>query len=187
MLDDLARNWWAIALRGLVAILFGLLAIAWPGVTITVLVLFFGAYVLVDGLLAIVSAIRSARAGRRWGAFVLEGIASAGIGIISLLWPAITALALVLLVATWAIVTGILEIVAAVQLRRELTNEWLLGLAGVVSILFGLLLAIMPGAGAVALVWLIGAYAVLFGILLLALALRLRGRLPRRAPAGGLA
>ena len=175
MLIVLARSWQSLALRGLAAVLFGLLTLVWPDVTLLVLVTLFGAYALVDGVAALVAAFRGppeARAHR--GTLVLEGLLSVAAGIVAFVWPDITALALLYLIAAWAVVTGILEIVAAVALRRELENEWFLGLMGAASVLFGVLLFARPGAGALTVTWLIGAYAVAFGALLLALAWRLR-------------
>ncbi len=170
----LARNWWALALRGLFALLFGLLAFIWPGLTLAVLVLLFGAYVLVDGIFAIVAAVNAPKGYARWWVLLLEGIVDVIVGLLTFLWPAMTALVLLYFIAAWAIITGVLEIVAALRLRKAIRNEWLLVLSGVLSILFGLALMLMPVAGALAVVWLIGAYAVLFGLLLLTLALRLR-------------
>lgn len=175
MLDILARNWWALALRGVVAVLFGLAALIWPGLTLTALVLLFGAYSLVDGIFAVVSAFARAGRERGWWAFLVEGLLGIAAGIVTLLWPGITGLVLLLFIAAWAIVTGVVEIVAAIRLRREIEGEFLLGLSGVLSVIFGLILIARPGAGAVAVAWLIGAYALLFGALLLALAFRLRG------------
>jgi uncharacterized membrane protein HdeD (DUF308 family) len=174
MLLVLARNWWMLALRGLVAVLFGLVAIVWPGLTLTALVLLFGAYALVDGVFAVVSALRTASRQSRWWMLLIEGVIGIVIGVVTFLWPDITALALLYLIAAWAIVTGVFEILAAIRLRREITGEWLLALSGIASVLFGLLLVILPGAGALAVVWLIGIYALIFGVLLIVLAFRLR-------------
>ncbi len=176
-MNVLARNWWTLALRGLLAILFGLAAFAWPGITLAVLVLLFGAYALVDGVFAIVAAVRTAERRGHWWVLLLEGLAGITAGILTFLWPGITAFVLLYLIAAWAIVTGVLEIIAAVRLRREIEGEWLLALSGVASVVFGLLLAVFPGAGALAVVWIIGAYALVFGLLLVALGFRLRGRL----------
>jgi uncharacterized membrane protein HdeD (DUF308 family) len=174
-MDVLARNWWALALRGIVAVLFGIAALIWPGGAVTALVLLFGAYMLVDGIFAIIASFRAAEARQRWWPLLVEGLLDLAAGIVTLIFPRLTAVVLVLFIAAWAIITGVLEIIAAVRLRRELSNEWLLGLSGVVSVIFGLLLAVFPGAGLVTLAWLIGFYALLFGILLLILAFRLRG------------
>ena len=175
MMEALARNWWALALRGLFAVLFGLLAFAWPGLTLAALVLLFGAYALVDGVFALVAAVRAAEAHERWWWFVLEGLAGIAAGLLTFVWPGITALVLLYLIAWWAVITGVLEIAAAIRLRNEISGEWALALGGVASVVFGFLLLFRPGAGALAVVWLIGIYALLFGVLLLMLAFRLRG------------
>ena len=160
---------------GGVAILFGLAALIWPGLTLTALVLLFGAYTLVDGVFAVVAALARAGRERRWWVLLLEGPLGIAAGVVTLAWPGITGLVLLLFIAAWAVITGVVEIVAAIRLRREIEGEFLLGLSGVLSVLFGLLLIVRPGAGAVAVAWLIGIYAILFGALLLALAFRLRG------------
>jgi uncharacterized membrane protein HdeD (DUF308 family) len=173
MLRPLAERWWAVLLRGIAAILFGVLAIAVPGASLLALVILWGAYALADGVLALVQAARSGRAGGRWGWFLFEGLVSIAAGVLAFVWPGITALALLLVIAAWAILTGLSEIVAAARLRRHIQGEWLLALSGVLSISFGVLLLVRPQAGALAVVWLIGSYAVLFGVLLVALSLRL--------------
>jgi uncharacterized membrane protein HdeD (DUF308 family) len=170
----LARNWWALFLRGIVAVLFGILTFIWPGLSLAVLVLLFGAYVLVDGLFAIVAAMKAPARNKRWWVLLLEGIVGVIIGVLTFFWPAMTALALLYFIAMWAIITGVLEIGAAIRLRKSISNEWLLIVSGFLSILFGLALIIMPVAGALAVVWLIGAYAIVFGALLMALSIRLR-------------
>ena len=172
VVNELAHHWWVIGLRGLVAVLFGILAFAWPGMTLTVLIVLFGAYALVDGVLGIVAALRGG-ADHRW-AMLIEGVISVLAGIAAFVWPGLTALVLLYIIAFWAIVTGVLEIVAALRLRRVIDNEWALIIGGALSVLFGVVLIVSPGAGALAVVWLIGAYALIFGITLLALAWRLR-------------
>jgi uncharacterized membrane protein HdeD (DUF308 family) len=174
MVIVLARNWWALALRGLFAILFGIAAFAWPGITLGALVLLYGAYALVDGVFAIAAAVVGRTDGMPWWALVLEGVAGIAVGIMTFAWPGITALVLLYLIAAWAVVTGIFEIVAAVRLRKEIQGEWLLALSGILSVLFGFALVFNPLAGALAVVWLIGAYAIAFGTLMIALAFRLR-------------
>ena len=171
----LSRNWWALALRGLAALIFGLLAFVWPGITLWALILLFGAYMLVDGAFAIVAAVRVAGDAARWWLLLVEGILGVLAGIVAFVWPGLTALALLYFVAAWAIVTGIFEIVGAIRLRREIEGEWALILGGALSVLFGVLLLVVgPGVGLLSLVWLIGVYAVAFGVLLLILAFRVR-------------
>jgi uncharacterized membrane protein HdeD (DUF308 family) len=177
-----ARHWWAFALRGVAAVVFGILAFAWPGLTLTVLVLFWGAYALVDGVLALIAAFRTEN-DHRWG-LLLEGVVGIAAGIVTFLYPGLTALVLLYIIAAWAIITGALELYAAYRLRRVIHNELWLALGGVASLLFGIVLLAAPGAGALAVVWLIGAYAIVFGILLIALAFRLRGMTQRRQAMG---
>jgi uncharacterized membrane protein HdeD (DUF308 family) len=172
---ELPRHWWVLAVRGLAAIIFGILAFIWPGITLTVLILFYGAYAIVDGVLALYVAIRSR--GQHVWALLLEGIVGIGAGLVAFFWPAITALALLYVIAAWAVLTGLVEAIAGVRLRHVITNEWGLIFSGVLSVIFGLLLVIQPGAGALALVWLISLYAIVFGIGLLVFAWRLRGLL----------
>jgi uncharacterized membrane protein HdeD (DUF308 family) len=173
-METLARNWWVLVLRGVFALIFGIVAFLLPGATVFALVILFAAYMGVDGIMAIVLAIRRAHQRREWWPLVLEGIAGIGIAIITVIWPGVTALALLYLIAAWALVTGVMEIVAAIRLRKVIRGEFFLGLAGVASIAFGIIAILFPGEGAVALVWLIGSYAILFGVLLIALGIRLR-------------
>ncbi|HEY3010359.1 MAG TPA: HdeD family acid-resistance protein [Micromonosporaceae bacterium] len=184
MLESLARYWWMVALRGAVAVLFGLVALIWPDVTLLALIVLFGAYALVDGVFALFAAFGPNAEGRRFW-LAVQGIAGIAIGVITFAWPGVTTLVLLALIAAWAIVTGILQIIAAIRLRREMRNEWLLALGGVLSVLVGILLAVWPSSGALALVLLIGAYAVVFGVVLIALGLRLRRQGgPSSAPTG---
>ena len=172
MLIVLAHNWWTLVLRGLAAIIFGILAYVWPGITFTVLVLFFGAYALWDGIFALIAAFR-AQGERRW-ALVLEGLVGVAAGLVTFFWTGAATLALLVIIAAWAIVTGVFEIIAAIRLREEIEGEWLLLVSGLLSVLFGIALAVWPAAGLVAVTWLIGAYAILYGILLIMLGFRLR-------------
>ena len=184
MVAVLAQNWWAIAIRGAIAILLGLVAIFLPGATMLSLVLLFGAYALVDGVFGIVSAVRAARQHERWGLLVLEGIVDIATAAIAFFWPGITVVAFVLLVAIWAIVTGALMLAAAFRLEIE-DGRWWMVFGGIVSVLYGALLIVAPMIGALVLTWWLGAYALIFGIcLLLVLAFRLRGRLNRLPTAG---
>ena len=171
MLHLLARFWWALALRGLFAVLFGLLAIFMPHKTLLVLVLLFGAYAFLDGIFDLVSAIRSPR--HHW-AFLLEGIVGIIAGVATFVWPRITGMVLLYLIAFWAISTGVFEILSGIRLRTAIANEIWLVLTGVLSLLFGILIIIFPSAGALAIAFWIGAYALIFGIMLIALAFRLR-------------
>jgi uncharacterized membrane protein HdeD (DUF308 family) len=171
---SLAKYWWAIALRGVLAILFGILAAMMPGLTLYVLVLLFGAYALVEGVFNVVAAISRRRTETHWWALLLEGLVSILAGLIAFVVPGLTALWLVYLISAWAIITGVLEIAAAIRLRKTIEGEWWLALSGVLSLIFGLFIAIAPGAGAIGLVLWIGAYAIIFGISLIALAFRLR-------------
>jgi uncharacterized membrane protein HdeD (DUF308 family) len=180
--DGLARNWWVVLLRGLAGIIFGLVTFFEPGISLAALVLLFGAYAFVDGVFSIVTAVRR-RGADRWWLLLLEGIAGILAGIATLIWPAITAIVLLYLIAAWALVTGVLEIAAAIRLRKVITGEWLLALSGVASVILGVLLIIAPGPGALAVVIWIGAYAFVFGALLIGLSLRLRSlRTPRHRP-----
>lgn len=187
----LAHRWWTLALRGAAAIVFGILCFVWPGPSLYALVLLFGAYALVDGAFNLVLALRGPSGGPRWRSLIFEGIASIVFGALTFLWPGITALVLLFLIAAWAVVTGVMELAAAIRLRKQIQGEWVLGLSGLLSMVFGLLLFIWPGAGAVAVVFWIGAYSIVFGSLLVVLAFRLRAwgralshRMPtERAPA----
>jgi uncharacterized membrane protein HdeD (DUF308 family) len=174
MVIDLARNWWAFVLRGVFAVIFGILAFAWPGITLQALVLLYGAYALVDGVFALASVIVGRTEAVPWWALLLEGIAGIAVAIMTVAWPGITALVLLYMIAAWSLVTGGFEIAAAIRLRKQIRNEWLLAASGILSILFGVALVVNPVAVALAVVWLIGAYAITFGILMIALGLRLR-------------
>lgn len=180
LLDQLSRNWGWIALRGVAAVVFGVLAFAWPGVTLVVLALFFGAYALIDGICALVAAYRGREGGKPVWPLVLIGLLGVAAGFATFLWPEMTALALLMFIAVWALLIGIAQIAAAIRLRKEIDNEVWLGLAGLASVVLGLILFARPGVGALAVVWLIGTYAVLFGVLLVVLGFRVKG-LPRLA------
>jgi uncharacterized membrane protein HdeD (DUF308 family) len=174
MVSVLPLNWWVLAIRGIVGILFGLIAFALPGVTLAALTLLFGAYALVDGIVSFIAAFRAGKLHRTWWPFLLEGIAGVLAAVATVLWPGLTLLVLLYMIAAWAIVTGVFEFVAAIRLRRLIRNEWLLALAGVASILFGFVLFAAPAAGAIVLTLWVGAYAFIFGVLMLALSFRLR-------------
>ncbi len=174
MLSIFARKWWVLALQGVAAVIFGVLALVWPGPTLLALVILFGAFMLVDGVLTLAGAL----AWRQWNqgrwAVALAGVAGMIVGVLTFVWPGMTGLVLLALIAVWAITTGILEIVAAIELRRVIEGEWLMVLSGILSVVLGVLLVAFPGAGALSLAWLIGMYALADGLLLIALALRLR-------------
>jgi uncharacterized membrane protein HdeD (DUF308 family) len=171
----LAGKWWAVAVRGLLGIVVGVIAFVMPAATMLALVLVFAAYMLVDGVFAIIAAFRSARQHDRWGLLVLEGLADIAAGAIALLWPGITVLAFVLLVAAWAIVSGGLMLAGAFRLRID-HGRWWLVLGGIASLIYGVLLIVAPLIGALVLTWWFGAYALVFGIALLILAFRLKAR-----------
>lgn len=175
MLEKMTRYWWTFAVRGLIAILFGLVALIRPGQTLQALVLVFGAFALMDGVLAVAAGIASAAFFSRWWALLLEGLTGIAIGLLAFFSPAATALALVYFIAAWGLITGIFEIVTAIQLRREITGEWMMVVGGVLSIGFGILLFVFPAAGALSVVWLIGIYALVFGISEIIFAFRLNG------------
>jgi uncharacterized membrane protein HdeD (DUF308 family) len=172
---QLAERWWTLVLRGVAAILFGALTFALPQISLLVLVMLWAAYTLVDGVLNLILAARGARAGRRWGWLMFEGIVSIATGVLAIVWPDITAVALLVVIAAWAIVTGVAEIAVAIRLRRQLHGEWLLVVSGILSIAFGVLLVAYPGAGLLAMLWMVGAYAIVFGGLLIMLGWRLHG------------
>jgi uncharacterized membrane protein HdeD (DUF308 family) len=174
MLHALAKGWWILLLRGIAGILFGILAFVWPGLTLLTLVLLYGAFALVDGVLSLIAAFTgSAKPVPTWW-LVVVGVLGVGAGVVAFAWPGITAIALVLLIGAWALVHGIFEIIGAIQLRKEIDNEWMLILGGALSVVFGLIVLIAPGAGALGLIWAIAAYSIAFGIMFVALALRLR-------------
>src|SRR5215475_3010345 len=174
LLHELSKHWWLLLLRGIAAIVFGVLAFIWPGLTLLTLVILYGVFAIIDGVLALAAVFgRTGPDVPKWW-LVLTGILGIGAGLIALLWPGITALVLIIFIGDWAIVRGIMEIIAAIQLRKEIEGEWLLVLAGVLSVLFGLGVLIYPGAGAVVLAWLIGIYAIAIGVVMIMLAIRLR-------------
>src|SRR5262245_21223688 len=169
----LAHNWWAIALRGVAGIIFGILALLMPAITLAALILLFGVYAVVEGIFNVIAALRGHAGAPRW-LRLLEGIVSIAAGIIAFVWPGLTAIVLLYVIAAWAIITGVLEIAAAARLHNRIRGEWWLLLGGVLSVVAGLLMMWRPGSGALALVLLIGAYVLLFGIMQVVLAFRLR-------------
>jgi uncharacterized membrane protein HdeD (DUF308 family) len=174
MLEKITRNWWLFALRGVIAIILGVVALVRPEQMLQALVLVFGAFALVDGIFTVIAGVAARGSFERWWAVLLEGVAGMLIGVLTFIWPNITALVMVYFIAAWAIITGVFEIVAAIQLRRMITGEWGMILSGLLSMIFGVLLFVFPSAGAVSMVWMIGIYAILFGITLIVFAFRLQ-------------
>jgi uncharacterized membrane protein HdeD (DUF308 family) len=172
--DVIVLNWWMLALRGVAALIFGILAFVWPGMTLLGLVFLFGAYALLNGILSLVAAFKAPEGMANKGSLIFLGLLSIVAGLLTFFIPGITALGLVLLIAAWALVNGVIEIVAAIKLRKVVRNEWLLILAGVLSVVFGILLLLQPGVGGLALIFWIGAWAIVMGILLLILAFKIR-------------
>jgi uncharacterized membrane protein HdeD (DUF308 family) len=179
----LAYNWWAIAIRGVLGVLFGVIALVLPGATMLSLVLLFAAYMLVDGIFAIIAAVRAASRSERWGLLTLEGIVDILTGVIAFMWPGLTVVAFVLLIAAWALISGALMLAAAFRLNAD-SGRWWLALGGAASLIYGILLVVAPLVGAVVLTWWIGAYAIVFGVSLLILAFKLRARRDRLAAGG---
>ena len=175
MLSSITRNWWLAALRGALAVIFGVAAFVWPGLTLEVLVLLFGAYAFVDGAVVLSFGLMAAGDHERWWPLVLGGAVGIATGVLTFIYPGAMALALVYVIGAWAIITGILEIAAAIRLRNVITHEWLMGFGGVLSIIFGALVIAQPNAGALTLVYLFGFYAILAGISQISLGFRLRG------------
>ena len=174
MLHALAKSWWLLLLRGIAAIIFGILAFVWPGLTLVTLVLLYGAFALVDGVISLIAAFTgSAKPVPTWW-LVVVGLLGIAAGIVTFAWPGITAILLMLFIGAWALVHGIFEIIGAIQLRKEIDNEWMLILGGLLSVVFGLIVLFAPGAGALGLIWVIASYSIVFGILFIALALRLQ-------------
>jgi uncharacterized membrane protein HdeD (DUF308 family) len=174
LLTALSKNWWVVLLRGIVFIIFGVLAFAWPGLTLVTLVLFYGAFALIDGVLSLFSAFKGGQKATPTWWLIVVGLIGIAAGAATFLWPGLSALVLLLFIGAWAFVRGIFEIIGAIQLRKEIDNEWMLILSGSVSVIFGLIMLIMPGAGALALVWVIAAYSIVIGVLLIGLSFRLR-------------
>jgi uncharacterized membrane protein HdeD (DUF308 family) len=174
MVDGLARCWWWFLLRGVCSILFGLLAFAWPGITLISLAIIYGVFALVEGAAVLMAGFTARRTGGTGWEMILVGLLGLASGVLALLWPGLTAIVLLVMIGAWAIASGLFEVIAAIRLRKVIRNEWSLVLAGTLSILFGVILLARPAAGALAVVWLIGSFAIAFGILAVMLAMRLR-------------
>jgi uncharacterized membrane protein HdeD (DUF308 family) len=181
MVTTLARYWWAFMLRGICAILFGIAAFIWPALTLAVLVMLFGAYAFVDGVFLIVSAIGGWGEVENHWLMLLEGIVGVVIGIMTLFVPGLTALGLLLYIAAWSLATGVLEIAAAIRLRTELDNELWLLVSGIASVVFAIILMLFPAAGALGMIWAIGSYSIVFGIMLIGLSAKLYRLRPEKA------
>jgi uncharacterized membrane protein HdeD (DUF308 family) len=175
MLDALSRNWWMLALRGVAAIIFGIAVILAPGIALQVLITFWAVYTIIDGVFTIGTAFQNRQGNPRWWVNLLEGLISILAGVAAIIFPGITSLVFLYIIAFWAIFTGVMEIIAAVQLRKEIEGEFWLGLAGVLSIIFGIALILFPGTGILTLLWLLAGYAIVFGVVLIVLAFRVRG------------
>lgn len=176
LLAGLAKNWWLIMLRGVCAVIFGVLTFVWPGVTLITLVILYGVFALADGALALLAAITGDTADSSAPRWWLAAVGFLGIcaGLITLLWPGMTGLVLLIFIAAWAIASGIMQIVGAIRLRKEINDEWLLIASGVLAVLFGVSLLAWPGTGALAMAFVIGTFAIMYGVLLISFALRLR-------------
>lgn len=178
----LAKNWWSLVLRGLAAISLGVLTVAWHGLKDSELVLLFGGYAVIDGLVGLAGAIRAAQANEQWAVLVIEGLAGIGAGIFTLAWPGMTLFTLVYVIAGWALLTGLLEILAGLRLRSYITGEWFLIFSGIASLVLGVLMVALPLAGTLTIALGLGAYAFVFGILLIGLGFQLRSWV--KGPAG---
>ncbi len=166
----MAEHWWVVLLRGVLAILFGVLAYTWPGLTALILVTIWGAYALIDGIVGVVAGIRG-----KWGSLVVIGVIGIAAGIVAFLWPGLTAITLLWVIAFWAIVAGVLQIAAAIRLRKEVQGEWLWILSGILTVALGVLFFMYPGAGILSVTWLVAALAIVWGILLVMLSFKLKG------------
>jgi len=175
MLEILSKNWWTFLVRGIIAVLFGLAALIWPSLTIGTLVIVFGAYVVVDGIFAIVDGFTSRDSNDRWWVEILIGIAGIVAGGWAMAYPGLTAIGMMYFIAAWWLVTGVLQIILAIRVRKEISNEWMLILSGALSAILGVVFLMFPGSGALSLIWVVGIYAIFFGILLIVLAFKLRG------------
>ena len=182
LVDDVARSWGWILLRGVVAILFGFVAFTQPGITLLALTTVWGVYALADGALALLAAFKIRETGRPMWFLVIVGLLGIAAGIITFVWPGMTAIVLLTFIAFWAVIAGLFQIAAAVRLRKMISNEWMLGLSGLLSVAFGAIMIARPGAGALTVIWIIGWFATLYGLLLVMLSFRIKGIVGRVVP-----
>lgn len=174
MLRMYGKYWWSFLIRGILATLFGIIAVTVPGLTLRAMTILLAVFLVVDGVFSFTASFRGRQLGPRWGFLLFEGVAGMVLGLLTFVWPGITAMVIVFIIGFWAFITGVFELLAAIKLRNEIAGEWLLGLGGILSIIFSLLLLANPGIGGVAIIWMIGLYAILFGISMIFLGLRLR-------------
>lgn len=186
MKELLMRSWWMLALRGTIAVVFGILALLWPGLTLLLLVAMFAAYAVLGGAVSVVAAVKNRKSDNGWWLILLLGLISIVAGVIAIFYPALTALALVLIMGANALITGVLDIAVGIRLRNAVRGAWLLFLAGIAAIVFGVFVFIAPGAGALALVWLVSFYAIFTGTVLIAFAFRARTWANRTGAVGDL-
>ena len=179
MVKNLAKNWWLLALKGVFAIIFGILILAWPGLTIEVLVIIYGVFALVGGILSMIIGLFTIGKYSNWWVMFLEGVLGFIVGGIVLKWPAISLLLLVVIIGLWAIISGIIQIITAIFVRQEIKNEWLMGLSGLISLLFGLVILSWPISSIIVVSWLIGFYALLLGIFLIVFGFQIKTFLPK--------
>ncbi|MFD1536657.1 HdeD family acid-resistance protein [Nonomuraea guangzhouensis] len=175
-MEQIAHTWWLVLIRGILAVIFGILALIWPAITLYVLVIFFGAYAIVSGIFSLFAGFRHDVKSRAW--LIISGIIGILAGIVAFVWPGITSLALLFVIAFWAIFGGVSEIIAGIQMRKVIEDEWMLIIGGILSVIFGVLLLIWPGAGALTLVWLVGIFAILYGITMIVLSFRVKKLAP---------
>ncbi|MEU4225618.1 HdeD family acid-resistance protein [Nonomuraea sp. NPDC026600] len=175
-MEQIASTWWLVLIRGILAVIFGILALIWPGKTLLVLVIFFGAYAIVSGIFSVFAAFRHGAQSRAW--LIISGIIGILAGIIAFVWPGKTVLALLFVIAFWAIISGVSEVFAGIQMRKVIENEWMLIIGGILSVIFGVLLLVQPGAGLLTLAWLVGIFAILYGIAMIVLSFEVKKLAP---------
>lgn len=174
MMRGIAANWWMVLLRGIAAVLFGVVALLMPGLTLFVLLITFGAYAVFDGVVAVINAFQRKSRDERWWAWLLDGVLSIAIGLLALFWTGPTALAFIIWMAIWGVIAGLFRIIAAIRLRHEIEGGWALGLSGLLLMVWGVLMATLPAAGLLSLAWVIGLFSILIGLSMIVLAFQLR-------------